>query len=201
MAIEGVATERRLTAVERREQILSAAAAVFGERGYTGTTTDQVARAAGISQPYVVRMFGSKETLFLEVLERARLALLEAFREVLERNRDAVPDDLQRLLGEAYVDLIRDRGIHMPLMQGFLQGVDPAIGAKARQGFLDIWRFVTEQAGFDDETARDFLAQGMLINVLLGLRMPRAAADDPVAARLLEAACGPKLAFVLEHGR
>ncbi|MBN8883980.1 MAG: helix-turn-helix transcriptional regulator, partial [Salana multivorans] len=43
---------------ERRELVLSAAAEVFGERGYVGATTDAVARAAGVSQPYVVRMFG-----------------------------------------------------------------------------------------------------------------------------------------------
>src|ERR1700710_507693 len=75
--------ERRMTAVERREAILDAASAVFGQRGYFGATTDQVARAAGISQPYVVRMFGSKEALFLAVIERAKSSLLQSFRAAL----------------------------------------------------------------------------------------------------------------------
>lgn len=192
--------ERRLTAVERREQILHAAAEVFGARGYTATTTDQVARAAGISQPYVVRMFGTKETLFLEVLERSRVALLEAFRAEIARHRDAGgPDeDLLDSLGDTYIDLIRDRGIHLPLMQAFLQGADPVIGAKARQGFLDIHHLLLTEAGCSVEEARDFLAQGMLVNVLLGLRMPVIADADPEAAALLEATCGSRLPFLAE---
>ena len=62
------ARSRRLTPTDRREQILEAATVVFGERGYAGGTTDAIARAAGISQAYVVRMFGSKEDLFLAVV-------------------------------------------------------------------------------------------------------------------------------------
>lgn len=200
MTIDTSAPERRLSGAARREQILAAAAEVFGRRGYTGTTTDQVARAAGISQPYVVRMFGSKETLFIEVLERARLALLSAFREVVTHH-DRGTDGLEAALGEAYTTLIRDRGIHLPLMQGFLQGEDPVIGVKAREGFLDIWRFLRDEAGFSTEEAHRFLAQGMVLNVLLGLRLPVVAGTDATAAELLEAVCGPKLAFVLEHGR
>src|SRR4051795_11692585 len=73
----------RMKSPERRQLILEAATAVFGERGYVGTTTDAVARAAGVSQPYVVRMFGTKEALFLEVLHRALDKLLVTFRTAL----------------------------------------------------------------------------------------------------------------------
>ncbi len=58
-------TPVRLTSDQRRESILEAATVVFGERGYHGATTDAIASAAGISQAYVVRMFGSKEELFI----------------------------------------------------------------------------------------------------------------------------------------
>ncbi|MFP3344532.1 TetR/AcrR family transcriptional regulator, partial [Halomonas sp. SIMBA_159] len=75
----------RIPASERREQILAAASIVFGERGYFGATTDQIAKAAGISQPYVVRMFGSKENLFTEVLSRASDKVLTTFVEAIER--------------------------------------------------------------------------------------------------------------------
>src|SRR3954467_9042896 len=73
----------RMRAQDRRELILQAATAVFGERGFVGTTTDAIARAAGVSQPYVVRMFGTKEALFLEVLHRALDKLMAAFRGAL----------------------------------------------------------------------------------------------------------------------
>ena len=41
-------TSDRIPATERREQILEAAAGVFGEQGYAGATTDRIARQAGI---------------------------------------------------------------------------------------------------------------------------------------------------------
>lgn len=187
-----------MSARERREQILRAAGEVFGRHGYTGATTDQIARAAGISQPYVVRMFGTKEALFLEVLDRSRVALLDAFRQVL-RSTPARGQDLREMLGDAYVDLIRDRGIHLPLMHGFLQGTDPVVGAAARAGFLDIWRFLRAEGGFSAEAATAFLGHGMLINVLLGLGMPAAADADADAAALVAAACGDQVEFVLQH--
>ena len=65
------APAKRLSSDERREQILVAALAVFGAKGYVGTTTDDVAKAASVSQPYVVRLFGTKENLFLAVLRAA----------------------------------------------------------------------------------------------------------------------------------
>ena len=73
----------RMRAVKRRELILDAAMRVFGDHGYVGTTTAEIARAAGVSQPYVVRMFGTKERLFVDVLHRALDTLLAAFRAAL----------------------------------------------------------------------------------------------------------------------
>src|SRR4051812_8152560 len=70
----------RMKSSERRELILAAAAEVFGERGYVGATTDAVAKAAGVSQPYVVRMFGTKAALFRAVLERSLDRLIDEFR-------------------------------------------------------------------------------------------------------------------------
>jgi AcrR family transcriptional regulator len=192
-------TEPRMRAADRRERILAAAAEVFGRRGYVGATTDQIARAAGISQPYVVRMFGSKETLFLEVLDAAHGSLQAAFRQVLAANEagGGSRDDLVRNLGERYVELARERGMHLPLMQAFVQGSDPVVGRRARERYLDIWRFLRDEAGLDGETARDFLARGMLISVLLGLDMPVLAARDD-ARELLEQACGDKLVLLLD---
>ena len=58
----------RLTAEERQEQLVHAALTVFSSGGYAGATTDQVARLAGVSQPYVIRLFGTKQELFLAAL-------------------------------------------------------------------------------------------------------------------------------------
>ncbi|PJJ61516.1 TetR/AcrR family transcriptional regulator [Compostimonas suwonensis] len=188
----------RIPSAERREQILRAATAVFGERGYAQATTDRVAQAAGISQPYVVRMFGSKENLFLEVLDRALGRIMESFRAVL-----ADPDDspVGPRLGRAYVNLIEDRGILLCLLQAFMLGHDETIGRKARQGFLAIYRLLRDDVGLDADDARRFLAEGMLINTLLAVRMTDDYATDVCAQEILESAFSSKLDLVLDVAR
>ena len=88
MTLQDVPAAPRMKAAERRELILEAATAVFGARTYVGTTTDEIARAAGVSQPYVVRLFGTKEKLFIEVVERAYARVIAEF-------RAALPGDLE----------------------------------------------------------------------------------------------------------
>lgn len=61
---------RRMGPAERREQILSAALPCFARRGYEGTGTRELARAAGITEPILYRHFAGKAGLFRAVLER-----------------------------------------------------------------------------------------------------------------------------------
>ena len=203
----------RIPAAERRELILEAATAVFAERGYAGTTTDQVARAAAISQPYVVRMFGTKENLFLEAMDRALGKVFDAFRGVIAAYDSGElaaepaqldpslgsgrPEQIKALMGVAYADLIEDRGILMMLMQSFVTGHETVIGPRARDGFLALFRLVRDEAGLEAEQARDFLAQGMLMNTLLNLRLPEIYDADPTAGELLECTLRAKLPTVL----
>lgn len=189
----------RMKSEDRRELILEAATAVFGEFGYVGATTDQVARAAGVSQPYVVRMFGSKEKLFLEVLNRAHTRLVDTFRAVLAEPESDVP--LRTRFGRAYVDLLADRGLLLSLMQAFVLGSDRTIGAEARRGFLGMYAFLRDEAGFPPEEISNFLAGGMLINTLVGMRMSDEFESNPLAHELLTTALPEKLDCLLEVGR
>ena len=52
----------RMTAEDRRADVLRVAVHEFAKRGYQGTSTEDVARAAGISQPYLFKMFPTKKT-------------------------------------------------------------------------------------------------------------------------------------------
>lgn len=189
----------RIPAAERREQILAAASTVFGERGYAGTTTDQVAQAAGISQPYVVRMFGGKENLFIEVLGRALDKLTTAFQTAIEASTAAGEDAATRSnrMGAAYADLIADRGILMSLMQGFIMGHDPVIGERARIGFLSIYRMLRDDAGMEADDAVSFLAHGMLFNTLIAMRMTDEYGHDLQATELVDCTFRTKLDVVL----
>jgi len=194
------AAGERIPAAERREQILAAASRVFGERGYAGATTDQVAQAAGISQPYVVRMFGGKESLFVEVLERSLDKLMSAFRTAIAQSTAAGETQEQRgaRMGAAYADLIGDRGILLSLMQAFTMGNEPTIGKVARNGFVAIYGLLRNEGGLGAEDVVGFLAHGMLFNTLVALRMPDEMNDSTLVAELLACTFGSKLDTVLE---
>ena len=185
-------SSERMSAEDRRDQIIVAAAAVFGERGYVGGTTDQVARQAGISQAYVVRMFGSKEKLFAAVGDYATARVIGAFRGAIATFPDgATIADRQVLLGAAYGSLIADRGLLLSLLQLFSQGHDPVLGDQARRCFLEVFRVVRDEARLGPEAATQFFSGGMLLTVLMAMRMPDAA-TDPDAAQLLSFATGPR---------
>lgn len=188
-------TATRMPAAERRASILEAATEVFGARGYVGATTDAVAKAAGVSQPYVVRMFGTKENLFLEVLHRALDRLLGAFRAVIAGHGTSA-HDLAGRLGAAYADLLRDRGLLLSLMQAFMLGADPVIGPAARAGFLQVYGLLREEAGFGADEADQFLSHGMMLNTLVAIGMASEYDSDPAARDLIET-CAPSKALMI----
>jgi AcrR family transcriptional regulator len=182
------ATKPRMNAADREQQLLRAAVTAFAEGGYAGTTTDQVARLAGVSQPYVVRVFGTKQALFLAAYKYATERIEATF-----RASAAAADQLgaatvqQRLeaLGHAYIDLVQDRELLSMLLHGFVAAADPALGPEMRRCMTSIYRLMRELSGADAEQARDFLARGMLINTLVALRMPDHVDEDPAAAELV----------------
>ena len=163
---------KRMTGEARREQILAAAMAVFADGGYAGTTTDQVARAAGVSQPYVIRLFGSKQQLFLELYQQASVRIIETMEAV------SAGPEAGRQMGDAYVGLLDDRDLLRLLMHGFIAGGDAAIGRLARHTLGTVFRLYRDRSGASEDDARDFVAQGMLINVLLATGAPAHVGED-----------------------
>jgi AcrR family transcriptional regulator len=159
----------RMPAGERRELVLQAATRAFAAGGYAGTSTDAVAKEAGVSQPYVVRMFGTKLELFLAVLGRACDRIESAFRGVLEE-RAFDPDseaDKERM-ALAYSALLGDTDFLHVLMHGFSASSVPEIGVRAREGMGQIFATLLE-TGWSREHVRDFIAHGMLLNVLVSI--------------------------------
>lgn len=178
----------RLPAGERRESILVAAESVFGERGYAGATTDAIAVLAGISQAYVIRAFGSKEALFVATAQRALDQVGEAFRSAITDATSATSrGKTEPLLGAAYARLVQDRGTLLTLQHLFTLGHDPVIGPVAREGFLKIYRILRDEAGLSPERATAFLANGMMVNTILGLRLPGIGDDDSAVPEVLRA--------------
>lgn len=173
----------RMSAQARRELVLQAATRAFARTGYAGTSTDVVAREAGVSQPYVVRIFGTKLDLFLEVFERAVQQICSAFEAVLaEAPFDPDSDEDWARMSLAYNDLLADRDFLQVQMHGFSTGGVDEIAAAARRCMGEVFETV-KRTGCTDERARDFVAYGMLVNVLVAMRAPQhVTPGDPLAA-------------------
>src|SRR5438552_11073396 len=89
----------RLTATERKDDLLDAALVEFAERGYEGTSTEDIARHAGISQPYLFRLFGTKKELFKASVTRCFREALELFQRAAEGKRG---EEALQAIGQAY---------------------------------------------------------------------------------------------------
>jgi hypothetical protein len=82
-------------------------------------------------------------------------------------------------------------------MHGFVLGADPEIGRLARSGFLEVYEFLKIEAGLGSVEAAEFLAHGMLLNTLVGIRMMDEYESNPDAREMLEGSLGDKLPFLL----
>jgi AcrR family transcriptional regulator len=160
-----MATKMRLTAAERGEEVLRAAVQAFGASGYAGTKTDEIARLAGVSQPYVIRLFGTKQQLFLAAVQAVCDTVEQTFREAAEERPDLAS------LGTAYEKLMSERELLLVLLHGFSASGEPAIGDVVRERFGGIYRLVRELTGASPIEAREFLSAGMLLTVMSAMQV------------------------------
>jgi AcrR family transcriptional regulator len=79
----------RLPAAERRQELIETAIRLFSEGSYRGTTTSEIARAAGVSEPILYRHFASKRDLYLAALDHAWAELQQAWEAALTAADDA----------------------------------------------------------------------------------------------------------------
>jgi AcrR family transcriptional regulator len=157
------ATER-LTAPERREQILEAAVTVFAERGYEGASTDVIARMAGISQPYLFRLFGTKRELIIATVRRCFEDTEALF---VRAAKGLEGDEALAAIGAAYIDEIRRSPLKLRAqLQSYAACDDLAIRAVVAEGFGALVRLAERLTGVDSARLSAFFAQGMLLNVL-----------------------------------
>ena len=176
-----VSTERKSKEV-RREEILDAAMEVFAEQGYHGASTEEIARRAGISQPYVFRLFGTKKDLFIAVDTRCFRQTLEIFQRAAEGKRG---EEALEAIGEAYGELLAtDRTYLRGQMQAYAACDDPEICEVVRNGYGDLVTYVERVSGADPATVARFFAKGMLMNVLSSMNLMNP--TEPWAQRLLD---------------
>jgi AcrR family transcriptional regulator len=175
-------TTGRKTKEERRDEILDAALVVFSEQGLHGSSTEEVARLAGISQPYVFRLFGTKKELFKAVIARCFRQTLEQFQQAAEGKRG---EEALHAIGEAYGELLAaDKAYLRSQMQAYAACDDAEICETVRNGFGDLVAYVERVSGADTATVSAFFAQGMLLNVLSSMHLSNP--TEPWARRLLD---------------
>jgi AcrR family transcriptional regulator len=159
-----IAAAERLTAPERREQILEAAVTVFAERGYEGASTDVIARMAGISQPYLFRLFGTKRELIVATVQRCFADTEGLF---MRSASGLAGEAALQAIGDAYIDEIRRSPLRLRAqLQSYSACDDLTIRAVVAEGFGRLVRLVEQLTGVGPERLSAFFAQGMLLNVL-----------------------------------
>jgi AcrR family transcriptional regulator len=143
----------RLPAAQRRATIVAAALQVFGSGSYGGSTTAEIARAAGVSEPIIYRHFSSKRELWFACVDQAWSDLRTAI--------EGLGASLARARGLDEVDMRRPSPWASPLLPTlWLQGVTEAGGDEQIQAFVR--EHVREVHDFVAELMRGHQATGAM---------------------------------------
>jgi AcrR family transcriptional regulator len=113
-----------------KERILHSADILFGEAGFDGTTTRQIAEASGVNKALIHYHFASKEALFQAVLDRYYDRLDQVLRVVLEE-QGPLPERLGRLL-DTYTDFLYENRSFSRMIQREASGGRHVDGILAR---------------------------------------------------------------------
>jgi AcrR family transcriptional regulator len=160
-----VQVRRRLTAAERREDLLAEAIAEFGTKGYHAASTETIAERAGISQPYLFRLYGTKKELFLACVDRCFDRTLEVFRAAAATD----DDDPVHAMGQAYTEMLGDRELVLMQLQTYAAASDEDVRKLARRRFAELGQEIERLARITPEERVRFVGRGMLLNVIAAL--------------------------------
>jgi AcrR family transcriptional regulator len=175
-----VATQRK-SADERREEILEAAMAEFAARGLEGASTEAIARAVGISQPYVFRLFGTKKELFIATVDRCLRGTLEMMRTA---SAGLKGEAVLEAIGESYTQRLANPTYLHAQMQSYAACGDPEIREVVRRGYGELVEYVERASGLPSDRVAHFFAKGMLLNVIASMELLQA--EEGWAKRLIE---------------
>ena len=158
---------------DRKEQIIDKAVGVFAERGYYKATTALVAKAAGVTQPYVFHFFANKEELFKAVVDRAMNRIYDTFTGV-----DAPADRLEETMGMAFIAIMNTNRDEILLVMQAYTITEPVIREHVRDKFRIIHEAITakfKKANISnaEEAASQFIGTGLLITLSVVLDLPQ----------------------------
>lgn len=164
-----------MSAEERRRSVIAAAMSEFARGGYEGTSTESIARRAGVSQPYLFRLFPNKRAIFLAATRLCLVRTRDTFTEAAE----GVPQEqVYGALAAAYFALIADSDLLMMQMQVQVatfqaqQRGDEEFGRLVRRDWDELYDTLHLLLGGDPETTAAFMSSGMMINTWVALGYP-----------------------------
>jgi AcrR family transcriptional regulator len=133
-----------MPAAERRQQLLETAAKLFAERGYARTTTSELARAAGVTEPIIYRHFRSKKDLFIALIDETGAETIEQWKRQLSRAADPAAR-LSVLIGANPMVELRGEGVYRVIVQAMTEIQDPEILEAIRRHMQALHRFLAGQ--------------------------------------------------------
>jgi AcrR family transcriptional regulator len=164
-------TTTRLSAEERRDQVVDAAVDEFGERGYHAASTASIAKRAGISQPYIYALFSDKRELFKAVHDRVISEIRGVFLEAARGTSN--PEEALHAMGMAYRTLKDDPRLVSAQLQCFAAAAgDPDLQKHVGESFRGLVEDVGRISGADPAAVAGFIACGMYMNVALAVGQP-----------------------------
>ena len=168
----------RISREERRREIVEAAAREFAIGGLHGTPVEAIAKQVGVSQPYLFQLFGTKKALFIAAVQRTFERTVAAFRTAAaDAGEDAGQADILMTMGAAYQRMLDDRSLLLMQMQAYAACADEEIRDVVRDEMLRLVNFVQSASGAPEAAVREWLAYGMLMNVVAAMDLTEVDAD------------------------
>lgn len=133
----------RLSGPERRALVVATACRVFAQSSYHGSTTAQIARETGVTEPVLYRHFASKRELYLACLDSVWQEVRELWERAIEDERDSA--NWLKAIGKAYLEARASARI--VLVDLWIQALteaadDPEIRRALRQQMREVHEFV-----------------------------------------------------------
>lgn len=135
----------RLQAPHRRRQLLEVAADLFARRGFGRTTTAQLAKSAGVSEPILYRHFTNKLDLFVTLIDQVGAHVIHRWEEALEGVVDP-KDRLKILVAAKPTTLQRGPAPYRIILQAITESErDPAIVSAVRRHVSSLHTFLVAE--------------------------------------------------------
>ncbi len=153
----------RMSAEARREEVVGIAFRHFAEGGFDGTSTEAIAQEAGVSQPYLFRLFKTKRGLYEACVDQCFARVETVFTGAAT---GATPEERFEAMGHAYGEqLLPDRHALLFQMRAYAVA-DPEIRAYVRAKFAHLRGTIAQLAGVEPDDTWAFFGEGMLLNVV-----------------------------------